>query len=51
MAHGLPSQNADDLAKWADLYQRLASVARKPDTSVRLLRLADRFAGEAARLP
>jgi hypothetical protein len=50
MAHGLPSHSAEELAKWADLYQRLAAVARYRDTSTRLSRLADRFAGEAARL-
>ena len=37
------------LLKWADLYARLASVARKPETAARLDLLARRFAAEAGR--
>jgi hypothetical protein len=39
------------LLKWADLYARLASVARSPETAKRLDVLARRFAAEAGRPP
>jgi len=46
----LESTGGDDrnrLLKWADLYARLASVARNPETAARLDTLARRFAAQA----
>ena len=39
------------LLKWAELYARLAMVARKPETSARLEMLARRFAAQADNAP
>ena len=39
--------DAEKLRRRADLYRRLASLARNPDTAGRLTQLAQRFAAQA----
>ena len=50
-AHSMPvpgHEDGDHLRRRAELYFRLASLARKADTAERLQALAHRFAAEAA---
>ena len=42
------SGDRNRLLKWADLYARLASVARSPETAARLDTLARGFAARAS---
>ncbi len=42
--------DAEQLAKQADLYRRLATVARSAETATRLNALAEAYAAEAAAL-
>ena len=43
-------ESREILLRRADLYVRLASIARSPETAERLSRLAERFAAEAEAL-